>query len=86
MNIFEVLNRGNSRLKEPSLSAMLGYLLDTRENHGFGNLFLNELLGSFGEQYSKFANETEHTEVELEAKYLFNGSARWIDIELRLLP
>lgn len=85
MNIFEVLNRGNSRLKEPSLSAMLGYLLDTRENHGFGNLFLNELLDSLGPEYTKFAKETEHTEVELESKYLYNGAARWIDIELRLL-
>jgi len=37
MNIFEVLNQGNSRLHEPSVSAMSGYLLDTRRDHGLGD-------------------------------------------------
>ena len=44
MNIFDVLNRGDSRLYEPSMSAMLGYLLDSSENHGLGSAFVKMFL------------------------------------------
>jgi hypothetical protein len=88
MNIFEVLNRGNSRLKEPSISAMLGYLLDTREDHGFGSLFLDALLATAQQEfpeYSDISRRTLHTEVRLESPYSYRGAQRKIDVEISLL-
>ena len=39
-----MLSRGDSRLYEPSMSAMLGYLLDSSENHGLGSAFVKMFL------------------------------------------
>ncbi|VEH68588.1 Uncharacterised protein [Rodentibacter pneumotropicus] len=41
---FKVLNNGDSRLYEPSMSAMLGYLLDSNEDHGLGSIFVKRFL------------------------------------------
>lgn len=85
MNIFDVLNRGNSRLKEPSISAMLGYLLDSRENHGFGKQFINELMCALDNNYANKLSIVSHTEVELESQYQNNNKRSAIDIEIRFL-
>lgn len=44
MNIFWVLSQGASRLHEPSMSAFLGYLLDSTKDHGLGDTFLRAFL------------------------------------------
>ncbi len=46
MNIFQVLSQGKSRLHEPSMSAMLGYLLDSNKDHGLGDIVVRKLLES----------------------------------------
>lgn len=44
MNIFKILSSGDSKLKEPSVSAFLGFLLDPRESHGLSSKFLEHIL------------------------------------------
>lgn len=91
MNIFEVLNQGNSRLREPSMSAMLGYLLDTRRDHGLGDAFFREFLSLLNggvdddrfEEYLK--SPFIDTEIFLEEPYELNDSTKYIDIQLSIL-
>ena len=44
MNIFSVLSKGNSSLREVNMSSILGYFLDPNEDHGMGNIFLEAFL------------------------------------------
>ena len=44
MNIFKILSSGDSKLKEPSISAFLGFLLDPVENHGLGSRILEFII------------------------------------------
>jgi hypothetical protein len=44
MNIFKILSSGDSKLKEPSVSAFLGFLLNPRESHGLSSKFLEHIL------------------------------------------
>lgn len=91
MNIFEVLNQGNSRLHEPSISAMLGYLLDTRRDHGLGDTFFREFLSLLNkenndERISKYLDRSFiDTDVLLEEPYELNESDKYIDIQVSIL-
>lgn len=91
MNIFEVLNQGNSRLHEPSISAMLGYLLDTRRDHGLGDTFFREFLSLLDKEtndnrfYKYLKRSFIDTDVLLEEPYELNGSSKYIDIQVSIL-
>jgi|AntRauTorckE6833_2_1112554.scaffolds.fasta_scaffold16966_2 hypothetical protein len=91
MNIFEVLNQGNSRLHEPSMSAMLGYLLDTRRDHGLGDTFFREFLSLLNREVNdvRFKKYLERpfidTDILLEEPYELNGSTKYIDIQVSIL-
>jgi hypothetical protein len=91
MNIFEVLNQGNSRLHEPSISAMLGYLLDTRRDHGLGDTFFREFLSLLNEEindkrFNEYLNRSFiDTDVLLEEPYELNGLSKYIDIQISIL-
>lgn len=91
MNIFEVLNQGNSRLHEPSISAMLGYLLDTRRDHGLGDSFFREFLTLLNKEVNdnRFEEYLEKpfidTDVLLEEPYELNDSTKYIDIQVSIL-
>ena len=91
MNIFEVLNQGNSRLHEPSISAMLGYLLDTRRDHGLGDTFFREFLSLLNknrddDRFSKYLKWSFiDTDILLEEPYELNGSDKYIDIQVSIL-
>ena len=50
MNIFQVLSQGKSRLHEPSMSAMLGYLLDSNKDHGLGDSVIRKLLQTIDDE------------------------------------
>ena len=52
MNIFTVLSLGNGRLHEANMSAMLGYLLDTSNDHGLGDSIVRKLLTSIDDKRS----------------------------------
>ncbi len=91
MNIFEVLNQGKSRLHEPSISAMLGYLLDTNNDHGLGDIFLRKFImflnrNSKESIFSKILEEKFiNAEILLEEPYLLKNSRKDIDIEINIL-
>ena len=87
MNIFQVLSQGKSRLHEPSMSAMLGYLLDSNKDHGLGDAFVREFLKLVDEDRFKEILKFEFidAQVSLEEPYQLNNSRKDIDIQLLLL-
>ena len=88
MNIFQVLSKGKGRLHEPSMSAMLGYLLDSQGDHGLGDSVVREFLKNINNEH-KFNKTLEtdfiKTEVELEEPYSFEDKNYSIDIQLSIL-
>ncbi|MBU2916849.1 PD-(D/E)XK nuclease family protein [Psychrosphaera sp. F3M07] len=87
MNIFQVLSQGKSRLHEPSMSAMLGYLLDSNKDHGLGDAFVREFLKLLNEERFNdiLKDEFIDAQVSLEEPYQLNGNRKDIDIQLLLL-
>jgi hypothetical protein len=89
MNIFEVLNKGKSRLNEPSISAFIGYLLQTNENHGLSDIFLRKILVQIlnnNENLCKCLMNKDYIESEvlLEESYIYGENKVYIDILLNL--
>jgi hypothetical protein len=86
MNIFTVLSQGASRLHEPSMSAFLGYLLDSSKDHGLNDTFIRAFLRFV--DADRFASilsaDYIKSAVELESKYDYEGGVRSIDIEVTL--
>ena len=87
MNIFHVLSQGKSRLHEPSMSAMLGYLLDSNKDHGLGDAFVRAFLSLLDKERFKSILEMDFidAQVSLEEPYDLNGSRKDIDIQLTIL-
>ncbi len=87
MNIFQVLSQGKSRLHEPSMSAMLGYFLDSNKDHGLGDAVIRKLLEAIDEQrFSKIiATDFINAQISLEEPYQLNGKRKDIDIQILLL-
>jgi hypothetical protein len=46
MNVFKILASYDGRIYEPSISALLAYLLDPNEDHGLGDRFVNDITKS----------------------------------------
>ena len=87
MNIFQVLSQGKSRLHEPSMSAMLGYLLDSNKDHGLGDSVIRKLLQTIDE--TRFESIISmgfiDSQVSLEEPYQLKGKRKDIDIQVILL-
>lgn len=87
MNIFQVLSQGKSRLHEPSMSAMLGYLLNSNRDHGLGDTFVRHFLAALDSV--RFRNiismEFIDSQVSLEEPYELHGSRKDIDIQILIL-
>ena len=87
MNIFWVLSQGASRLHEPSMSAFLGYLLDSNHDHGLGDTFLRAFLSQL--DAATFAPILARPQInavaELEQKYTLGNGTRNLDIEVSIL-
>ena len=82
MNIFSILNRGRRSLNEDSISAILAYFLDPKEDHGLGSVFLEafwKLTTTLEVSNYDFSN----AEVELEAPL---ESGENFDIEVIVYP
>lgn len=84
MNIFTVLSQGASRLHEPSMSAFLGYLLDSSKDHGLNDTFVRTFLRLVdADRFAPvLAADYIKSAVELESKYDYEGGVRSIDIEV----
>lgn len=95
MNIFDVLNQGKSRLHEPSISALLGYLLHTGKDHGLGDSFFRNFLVLLKGQESGngldaivdkiLSRPFVSTVVELEAIYELKEKRKDIDLQVAVL-
>jgi hypothetical protein len=91
MNIFDVLSQGKSRLHEPAISAMLGYMLGTHRDHGLGDSFLRLFLRLLRGQTSAVALDSVlqrtfvDTAVTLEEPYQLGNSRKDIDIQISVL-
>jgi hypothetical protein len=84
MNIFSVLSQGKSRLQEPSMSALLGYLLDSNQDHGLSDTFIRAFLTHLdSEVFARILDQRSvNATVELEVEYELNNGRRDIDIEV----
>lgn len=61
MNIFSVLQRGNSSVREVTLTAWLSYLLDSNEDHGLSDRFFRYFIGELNSQInSEFLTDYLH--------------------------
>ena len=87
MNIFQVLSQGKSRLHEPGMSAMLGYLLDSSKDHGLGDVFIRKFIESIPTDNFKDILDLNFidAQVSLEEPYQLDGSRKDIDIQVILL-
>lgn len=87
MNIFQVLSQGKSRLHEPSMSAMLGFLLDSNKDHGLGDSVIRRLLQTIdGERFKEIMSSSFiDSQVSLEEPYQLDGKRKDIDIQIILL-
>jgi len=92
MNIFNVLSQGKSRLHEPSISAVLGYLLSPNGDHGLGDTFLKSFLKLCNsniendELLNNIINQDFiDAEVNLEVQYTYNDQRNDIDIQLGII-
>jgi hypothetical protein len=100
MNIFKILSSGDGSIKEPSISAFLGYLLDPRQEHGLKDGLLKALIGPLVLESEikeliinrqdldvvDLTNESKFTvDIELEKKVPTEiGSLRFIDIVVKI--
>ena len=97
MNIFKILSSGDGSIKEPNVSAFLGYLLDPNKEHGLKDLLLKEVLEKLNYESNiesltinaNIVNLTNESDfkvvVELEKKVTINsGKKRDIDIIIKI--
>ena len=87
MNIFQALSQGKSRLHEPSMSAMLGYLLDSNRDHGLGDAFVRQFLEAVDKERFRelLTRDFIDSQVSLEEPYELDNSRKDIDIQLLIL-
>jgi hypothetical protein len=89
MNIFSVLSTGKSNIHEPSMSAMLAYLLNPTQDHGLGRKVIKsflELANKNNAIYTEFINDTSlRFEIDLEVPYKHKGKRNDIDIQIKVL-
>ncbi len=88
MNVFSILSTGKSKLHEPSMSAMLAYLLNPNQDHGLGRKVINDFLELFiyKKIYNNFIDDkTIKFEIDLEVLYEYKGVKNYIDIQIKIL-
>lgn len=96
MNIFKILSSGDGSIKEPNISAFLGYLLDPNKEHGLKDhllrLLIRPLIDNENKKlliYDSIVNLTNESSfsvnVELERKVKINSNKdRYIDIVITI--
>lgn len=88
MNIFSVLSTGKSNLREPSMSAMLAYLLNPNQDHGLSAKVINSFLQLANKDgiYDTFISNTNlKFEIDLEVAYTYQKKRKDIDIQIKIL-
>ena len=91
MNIFNVLSMGKSSLREPSISAMFAFLLNSNQDHGLGRKFLNSFLSLANNNcttkiYEKYIDNTGiKFDIDLEVPYSYDAKRSDIDIQIKIM-
>jgi hypothetical protein len=87
INIFSALSQGKGKLNEENLTAMLGYLLNPKSEHGLSDLYLRRFLMSLSNKddsdYSIILDKNYSLDITFESPYEYNGKTRRIDIDLK---
>jgi len=68
MNLFKVLNGGNSSIREVSMTAILGYFLDEYQDHALGNQLLLELISTIDEIPNNIKEKYRRSETLIESE------------------
>ena len=97
MNIFKILSSGDGSIKEPNVSAFLGYLLDPNKEHGLKDFLLRKVIEPIVSEDEplgllingnivNLTNDSDFKiEVELEKKVIISsGNKRDIDIVISI--
>lgn len=81
------MSQGKSRLHEPSMSAMLGYLLDSNKDHGLGDAFIRKFIEYLDNPQLEGVLKYEfiNAQVALEEPYVLEGKRKDIDIQITIL-
>ncbi len=75
MNLFKVLNGGNSSIREVNMTAILGYFLDEYQDHALGNQLLLELISTIDhpnnivEDYTRSETSIESENIDTVIKF-----------------
>jgi hypothetical protein len=85
MNIFQVLSQGKSRLHEPSMSAMLGYLLDSNKDHGLGDIVIRKLLESIDNQRFKDVLDFDFIDSQVSLEEPYQPLTKRCDIDIQII-
>ena len=82
MNLFDILSAGKRDLNEENVSSFLAWILDPKQSHGCGLLFLTRLLNIVdNDKYQPWLSKIQSVDVLLEEKVETNsGRERSIDI------
>ncbi len=84
MNLFDILSAGKRGLNEENVSSFLAWILDPKQSHGCGSLFLNRLLSAVDEEkYQPWISKLQHISVDVlveEEVVTKNGKRRYVDI------
>ncbi len=88
MNIFTVLSTGKSNLHEPSMSAMLAYLLNPNQDHGLGDKVIEQFLqlANTNHTYTEYLDRHDiKFQIDLEVPYKLGTARNDIDIQIKIL-
>jgi len=66
MDIFKVLQLGNSSINEVSVTALLGYFLNPHEDHSMGDELLRELISIIDDDNNIILKEYSNSEINIE--------------------
>ena len=68
MNIFEVLQLGNSSIREVNITALLGYFLNKHANHSIGDKLLCKVISIIDDNHNSILKKYSNSETIIEHK------------------
>ena len=90
MNLFDVLSAGKRDLNEENVSSFFAWILDPKQTHGCGSLFLSRLLNVIDQNNgSEWEAKLDSLSVDVmveEEVITANSSRRYVDIVLLISP
>lgn len=85
MNLFDILSAGKRDLNEENISSFLAWILDPKQSHGCGTLFLTNLLELLDKnKFAPLISEISNSSIDIlvEEEVIFENKRRFIDLVL----